>query len=151
MGIISPKTVVSISEKDDGESTLRKYLSCVELLSVRAIGRKNFKFDQLTAAYETGTIKGTTAALILLLMSMVNEKQPFSLRCAVLYCVQSFLFKVLMPPELKESIVVKKITALSSEHQCFVNIFVCRTPVDRQGLWTRCFPRESRQASDLSL
>jgi hypothetical protein len=41
-------------------------------------------------------------------MSMVNEKQPFSLRCAVLYCVQSFLFKVLMPPELKESIVVKK-------------------------------------------
>ena len=26
--------------------------------------------------------------LVLLLMSMVNEKQPFSLRCSVLYCVQ---------------------------------------------------------------
>jgi hypothetical protein len=38
VGIISPKTVVAISEKGDGESTVRKYLSCVELLSVRAIG-----------------------------------------------------------------------------------------------------------------
>ena len=26
-------------------------------------------------------------------MSMVNEKQPFVLRCAVLYCFQSFLYK----------------------------------------------------------
>merc|ERR1719489_482263 len=30
-------------------------------------------------------------AIILLLMSMVNNKQPFSLRCAVLYCFQSYL------------------------------------------------------------
>lgn len=32
-------------------------------------------------------------ALVVLLMSMVNEKQPFSLRCAILYCFQCFLFK----------------------------------------------------------
>lgn len=32
-------------------------------------------------------------ALIVLLMSMVNEKQPLPLRCAVLYCFQSFLYK----------------------------------------------------------
>ncbi|KAF5270697.1 hypothetical protein FQA39_LY01435 [Lamprigera yunnana] len=32
-------------------------------------------------------------AIVVLLLSMVNEKQPFSLRCAVLYCFQSFLFK----------------------------------------------------------
>ena len=32
-------------------------------------------------------------AIVVLLMSMVNEKQPFYLRCAVLYCFQSFLNK----------------------------------------------------------
>ncbi|XP_059475287.1 general vesicular transport factor p115 [Neocloeon triangulifer] len=32
-------------------------------------------------------------ALVVLLMSMVNEKQPLALRCAVLYCYQSFLHR----------------------------------------------------------
>ena len=32
-------------------------------------------------------------AIVVLLMSMVNEKQPFILRCAVLYCFQCFLYK----------------------------------------------------------
>ena len=31
--------------------------------------------------------------LIILLMSMINEKQSFSLRCAILYCFQCFLYK----------------------------------------------------------
>lgn len=31
-------------------------------------------------------------AIVVLLMSMVNEKQPLTLRCAVLYCFQSFLY-----------------------------------------------------------
>ena len=32
-------------------------------------------------------------ALVVLLMSMVNEKQPLSLRIAVLYCLQNYLYK----------------------------------------------------------
>lgn len=32
-------------------------------------------------------------ALVVLLMSMVNEKQPLALRCAVLYCFQSYLYR----------------------------------------------------------
>lgn len=32
-------------------------------------------------------------AIVVLLMSMVNEKQPFTLRCSVLYCFQCFLYK----------------------------------------------------------
>ncbi|KAF7273450.1 general vesicular transport factor p115 [Rhynchophorus ferrugineus] len=32
-------------------------------------------------------------ALVVLIMSMVNEKQPFTLRCAVLYCFECFLYK----------------------------------------------------------
>ncbi|KAJ0033678.1 hypothetical protein NQD34_000785 [Periophthalmus magnuspinnatus] len=31
--------------------------------------------------------------IVVLLMSMVNERQPFVLRCAVLYCFQCFLYK----------------------------------------------------------
>ncbi|XP_050311494.1 general vesicular transport factor p115 isoform X2 [Anthonomus grandis grandis] len=32
-------------------------------------------------------------ALVVLIMSMVNEKQPFTLRCAVLYCFECYLYK----------------------------------------------------------
>jgi Uso1 / p115 like vesicle tethering protein, head region/Armadillo tether-repeat of vescicular transport factor len=32
-------------------------------------------------------------AIVILLMSMVNEKQPLVLRCAVLYCFQCYLYK----------------------------------------------------------
>lgn len=31
-------------------------------------------------------------AIVVLLMSMVNEKQPFALRCAILYCFQCYLY-----------------------------------------------------------
>lgn len=50
-------------------------------------------------------------AIVVLLMSMVNEKQPFPLRCAVLYCFQSFLYK----NEVGQSQIVTTLLPTSSD------------------------------------
>lgn len=50
-------------------------------------------------------------AIVVLLMSMVNEKQPFILRCAVLYCFQCYLFK----NELGQKQVIETLLPSSSE------------------------------------
>lgn len=49
--------------------------------------------NQETFAKVTAPSEPPRPALILLLLSMVNEKQPFELRCAVLYCLQCYLHK----------------------------------------------------------
>ena len=54
---------------------------------------------------------------MVLLMSMVNEKQPFVLRCAVLYCFQSFLYK----NELGQSQIIQTLlptTAEGTDNSC---------------------------------
>ena len=51
------------------------------------------------------------AAIVVLLMSMVNEKQPFVLRCAVLYCFQSFLYK----NELGQSQIIQTLLPTSTD------------------------------------
>ena len=48
---------------------------------------------------------------MVLLMSMVNEKQPFVLRCAVLYCFQSFLYK----NELGQSQIIQTLLPSTAE------------------------------------
>lgn len=48
---------------------------------------------------------------MVLLMSMVNDKQPFVLRCAVLYCFESFLFR----NELGQSQIVQTLLPQSAE------------------------------------
>lgn len=53
------------------------------------LGRKWFPIPRIKMEY----ISPSRPAIVVLLMSMVNEKQPFYLRCAVLYCFQSFLYK----------------------------------------------------------
>jgi len=50
-------------------------------------------------------------AIVVLLMSMVNEKQPFILRSAVLYCFQSFLFK----NELGQSQIIQTLLPSTAE------------------------------------
>ncbi|XP_019758753.2 general vesicular transport factor p115 isoform X1 [Dendroctonus ponderosae] len=49
-------------------------------------------------------------ALVILIMSMVNEKQPFTLRCAVLYCFECFLYK----NEIGQELVVQTLLPSSS-------------------------------------
>lgn len=50
-------------------------------------------------------------AIVVLLMSMVNEKQPFILRCAVLYCFESFLYK----NELGQSQIISTLLPTTAE------------------------------------
>ncbi|XP_054155368.1 general vesicular transport factor p115-like [Oppia nitens] len=50
-------------------------------------------------------------AIVVLLMSMVNEKQPFELRCAVLYCFECFLYK----NELGQAQIVQTLLPSSTE------------------------------------
>ena len=50
-------------------------------------------------------------AIVVLLMSMVNDKQPFVLRCAVLYCFQSFLYK----NELGQSQIIQTLLPSTAE------------------------------------
>ncbi|GBP58592.1 General vesicular transport factor p115 [Eumeta japonica] len=50
-------------------------------------------------------------AIVVLLMSMVNEKQPFSLRCAVLYCFECYLYH----NEMSQAALVQTLLPSSSD------------------------------------
>jgi len=50
-------------------------------------------------------------AIVVLLMSMVNDKQPFILRCSVLYCFVSFLYK----NDLGQSQIIQTLLPSSTE------------------------------------
>ena len=58
-------------------------------------------------------------------MSMVNEKQPFVLRCAVLYCFQSFLYK----NEVGQSQIIQTLLPTSADGQCYSKQILKTTPV----------------------
>lgn len=51
-------------------------------------------------------------------MSMVNEKQPFPLRCAVLYCFQSFLYK----NEVGQSQIITTLLPTSSDGKLTITV-----------------------------
>lgn len=53
---------------------------------IRGCAPNQNMFDSVSAPCEP-----PRPAIVVLLMSMVNDKQPFELRCAVLYCFQCFL------------------------------------------------------------
>ena len=50
--------------------------------------------------------------IIILLMSMINEKQPFTLRCSILYLFQCFLFK----NEEKKAEIIETLLPASHSH-----------------------------------
>ncbi|XP_040567432.1 general vesicular transport factor p115 [Lepeophtheirus salmonis] len=58
--------------------------------TISEVIRGNLK-NQKVLSKVVGPCEPPRPALILLLMSMTSEKQPLSLRCAVLYCFQCFL------------------------------------------------------------
>ncbi|ESN92897.1 hypothetical protein HELRODRAFT_69392 [Helobdella robusta] len=51
------------------------------------------------------------SAIVVLLMSMLSDSRPFQLRCSVLYCFQSFLYK----NELGQSQIIKTLLPSTSE------------------------------------
>lgn len=53
---------------------------------IRGCPENQTSFDSVMAPCEP-----PRPAIVILLMSMINDKQPFELRCAVLYCFQSYL------------------------------------------------------------
>lgn len=58
---------------------------------------------------------------MVLLMSMVNEKQPFVLRCSVLYCFQCFLFK----NEIGQSQLVQTLLPSSADGMKYIDSGSC--------------------------
>lgn len=66
--------------------------------------------------------------LVILLMSMINEKQPFELRCAVLYCFQAYLHR----NELAQAQVIETLLPADNEGKFFlflmlfsvINVFI---------------------------
>lgn len=70
---------------------------------------------------------------MILLMSMVNEKQPITLRCAVLYCFQCFLsrnefgqsrlIQTLLPSTVERKLFHCDVDLENIKKQSFMNFF----------------------------
>lgn len=54
---------------------------------------RGFPANQEYFSQVTAPSNPPSPAIVVLLMSMINDKQPLSLRCAVLYCFQCYLYK----------------------------------------------------------
>jgi hypothetical protein len=60
------------------------------IVTVGEVIRGNSSNQQLFGAV---MVLQTRPIVVILLMSMINEKQPFYLRCSILYCFQCYLYK----------------------------------------------------------
>uniref|UniRef100_F1KV47 General vesicular transport factor p115 n=1 Tax=Ascaris suum TaxID=6253 RepID=F1KV47_ASCSU len=62
------------------------------IIAVAEVIRGNYTNQEYFAARHLLTNVGNRPSLLVLLMSMTTEKQPFKLRCAVFYCFLSYLY-----------------------------------------------------------
>ena len=72
---------------------INEHLFTLQTINCVAEGIRGNQQNQEYFSRVNAPIEPPKPVIVILLMSMINEKQPFELRCAVLYCFQSFLYK----------------------------------------------------------
>lgn len=88
------EAISTVAEVVRGHNDNQMYLEAVKSNGIPS------KYEHILVFVENNTILVGNSCmfvfrdvLVLLLWSMLNDKQPFEMRCAVLYCFQCYLYK----------------------------------------------------------
>lgn len=101
IGTLFFQTINTVSEVIRGSQVNQDYFASVNAPSnpprwdqwTKTVIRRLLSDRKLNDLSDLSSFFVHRPAIVVLLMSMVNERQPFVLRCAVLYCFQCFLYK----------------------------------------------------------